>query len=228
MTTAAATRPAPAAPLIWIDASHTRAAVSSSDAAHAPYIVDLLARTCTTVEAGAESPCKGFGFRGTCRHLTIATAAKASAGPHCANRCDSPVAAAGMVCEDCRTMATVCAAQDGLSLVEWAGDVAAAAWLGGELLPTPAPEVAESTPEEIAEKARLMADVTRDLVAATSSTVAPIAIDRSRMRMLRSPEQFAAIAAADEVRTAARLARLLAPAPVRRESGADPLLACFE
>jgi len=185
MTTAAATRPAPAAPLIWIDASHTRAAVSSSDAAHAPYIVDLLARTCTTVEAGAESPCKGFGFRGTCRHLTIATAAKASAGPHCANRCDSPVAAAGMVCEDCRTMATVCAAQDGLSLVEWAlrqaGDVAAAAWLGGELLPTPAPEVAPSTPEEMAgvpvRHSPIYAETMAAVIAATPTTVAPIAIE---------------------------------------------------
>ena len=198
---AVATRPAPLGVTQFADGLY---AVASSRPGAAPYRVER-------VGAAYVCSCPAYTYRrddgADCKHGAAIRASIAAAGPHCANRCDAPVAVAGMVCDDCRRMAATCAAQDGLTLVEWAlrqaGDVAAAAWLGGEASPAPAPELAPSTPEEVAQSAAIVAEVVRELVAATPTSVAPISINRTRP--LRNP--MPATAAQPSATRAAMLAR---------------------
>jgi len=225
MTTAAATRPATVRVTIpfaaaWIAAEAKAAALPASRVRHY--------RAFSVVagdgglyevrpEAGGYSCECAANSRGIpCYHIALAQ-------PLCANECGERTAVGLDTCRECADRAVRYAAPAPCSC-------------GGEAAPAvaskPAPVaivvVAPSTEAEIAESAAIAAVVTRELVAATPVSAAPIAIDRSRMRMLRSPEQLAAIAAADEARTAARLARLSAPPSLRREQGVDPLLACFE
>lgn len=248
MTTAAATRPATVRVTIpfaaaWIAAEAKAAALPASRVRHY--------RAFSVVagdgglyevrpEAGGYSCECVANSRGIpCYHIALAQ-------PLCADQCGERAAVGLDTCRECADRAVRYAAPCPCSCGGQAAPVAAPASRshrfvgsfcadGGAskqegllVCPGAAVVVAPSTDAEIAESAAIAAEIVRELVAATPTSVAPIAIDRSRMRMLRSPEQLAAIASADEARTAARLARLLAPAPIRRESGVDPLLACFE